>query len=520
MTDHFSIEFLIWLLIIASGIAVVAMRLRIPYTVALVLGGLALGSISSPILDRFYAGQRPDWLTPEVILFFFLPALLFEGSVKINFRQLRQNLTPILLLANVGTLVAALVTSYVLHWTIGLPILTALVFGAAISATDPISVLSIFKDLAVTKRLALVVEAESLLNDGTAAVLFQIFVAAVLGREVHIARGVGEFLVAVIGGGVVGFGLSYLVNVITSQIDDPQIEITLTTILAYGSYLIASHLHLSGVIATVVAGIAVGNMAAKTKMSARTRLALWSFWEYAAFIINSIVFLLIGLEVRVGELIHLWPEILLAVAAVLLGRILCVYGMIPIANRFAEKISLRWQHVLVWGGLHGSLSLALVLSLDRSFPERSRILVLTFGVVAFSIIVQGLTIKPLVRILQIAPPEEDAYALARVEQIAISDARAELEDLLKTHAVSHIVYEVLRRDLESRLQHVNTELAETYSKDSSRKEAEMLTARMRLLAAERSSIEQAVHDGLITPQAAAKIMDTANRNLDKLRTES
>jgi CPA1 family monovalent cation:H+ antiporter len=160
------------------------------------------------------------------------------------------------------------------------------------------------------------------------------------------------------------------------------------------------------------------------------------------------------------------------------------------------------------------------LSLDRGFPDRSRILVLTFGVVAFSIIVQGLTIKPLVRILQIAPPEEDAYALARVEQIAISDARAELEDLLKTHAVSHIVYEVLRRDLESRLQHVNTELAETYSKESSRKEAEMLTARMRLLAAERSSIEQAVHDGLITPQAAAKIMDSANRELDKLRTES
>ncbi len=198
MTDHFSIEFLIWLLIIASGVAVVAMRLRMPYTVALVLGGLALGTLSSRILDRFYAGQRPDWLTPEVILFFFLPALLFEGSIKINFRHLRQNLTPILLLANVGTLVAALVTSYVLHWTIGLPILTALLFGAAISATDPISVLSIFKGMAVTKRLALLVEAESLLNDGTAAVLFQIFVAAVLSREIQIAAGVGRFLLAAI----------------------------------------------------------------------------------------------------------------------------------------------------------------------------------------------------------------------------------------------------------------------------------------------------------------------------------
>ena len=505
---------------IASAVAVVAMRLRIPYMVALVLGGLALGSVSSPILDRFYSGQRPDWLTPEVILFFFLPALLFEGSVKINFKQLRQNFVPILLLANVGTLAAALVTSYLLHWMMGLPILTALLFGSAISATDPISVLSIFKDLGVTKRLTLLVEAESLLNDGTAAVLFQIFVAAILSRELHIAAGVAQFFVAIVGGGAVGFGLSYLLTVITSRIDDPQIEITLTTILAYGSYLIASHLHLSGVIATVVAGITVGNITAKTGMSARTRLALWSFWEYAAFIINSLVFLLIGIEVRVGELIRSWPEILLAVAAVLLGRMLCVYGLVPIANRFAEKISLRWQHVLVWGGLHGSLSLALVLSLDSGFPDRGRILVLTFGVVAFSIIVQGLTIKPLVRALQIVPPGEDEYALARVEQIAISDARAELEDLLKTHTVSHIVYEVLRRDLEARLLRVTTGLDEMYSKESSRKEAEMVTARMRLLAAERSSIEQAVHDGLITPQAAARIMDSANRELDKLRSES
>ena len=520
MTDHFSIEFLIWLLIIASGVAVIAMRLRIPYTVALVLGGLALGSLSTPILDRFYAGQRPDWLTPEVILFFFLPALLFEGSIKINLGQLRQNLTPILILANVGTLAATLVTGYVLHWTIGLPILTALLFGAAISATDPISVLSIFKDMAVTKRLALLVEAESLLNDGTAAVLFQIFVAAVLTHEVRIVAGVGQFLLAVIGGGAVGFGLSYLVSAITSRIDDPQIEITLTTILAYGSYLIASHLHLSGVIATVVAGITVGNKTAKTGMSARTRLALWSFWEYAAFIINSIVFLLIGIEVRVADIIRYWPEILLAVAAVLLGRMVCVYGTIPIANRFAEKISLRWQHVLVWGGLHGSLSLALVLSLERSFPDRARILLLTFGVVAFSIIGQGLTIKPLVRILRIAPPAEDEYAVARVEQIAISDARAELEDLLKANAVSRIVYEVLRRDLEDRLHKVDTVLSDMFSKDSARKEAEMVTARMRLLAAERSSIEQAVHDGLITAESAAKIMDSTNRELDKLQAKN
>ncbi len=520
MTSEFSIEFLIGLLMIASVVAVVAMWLRIPYMVALVLGGLALGSISASFLDRFYSGPRPNWLTPEVILFLFLPALLFEGSIKLNFVQLRRNLVPILLLANVGTIVAALVTSYVLHWVLALPILMALVFASAISATDPISVLSVFKDMAITKRLTLLVEAESLLNDGTAAVLFEIFVAAVLTRDVQIAAGIGRFFLAILGGGFIGFALSYVLTAITSRIDDPQIEITLTTILAYGSYLIASRVHVSGVIAVVVAGITVGSMTTKVSMTARTRLALWSFWEYAAFVINSIVFLLIGIEVRVAEIIRRWPEILLAVAAVLLGRMVCVYGVVPIANRFAERISMRWRHVLVWGGLRGSLSLALVLSLDRAFPGRDRMLVLTFGVVAFSIIVQGFTIGPLVRSLRIVAPEEDGHALARVEQMAISDARAELEDLLKTNAVSQIVYEILRRDLESRLRRVTTDLDEMSTKKSSWKQEEMVAARMRLLAAERSSIQQAIHDGRITSEAAGRILDAAIRELDKLRTES
>jgi len=402
MTPTSGIEFLVWLLIVAAIIAMLAKRLKIPYTVSLVLGGLLLGVIQLPILSPLQPGHRPDWLTPDVILILFLPALVFEGSVKLDVRDLLRNSVPLLLLANVGVLLAALVTGYLVHRLIGLPVLIALLFGCIISATDPISVLAIFKDLRVDKRLSLIMEGESLLNDGTAVVLFGILFGAIAAEKLTVPKGIEQYFLAVAGGAVLGSTLGYLASRITGTVDDPQIEITLTTILAYGSYLLAFHLHLSGVIATASAGLMLGNFGAKRGMSAGTRTAMQSFWEYISFVMNSLVFLLIGLEIHVRELLRNWASVLLAIGAVTLGRALSVYLLVPLSNRFAEKIPLRWQHVAVWGGLRGALALALALSLTTAFPYREQILNLTFGVVIFSILVQGLTIKPLVRILQLA----------------------------------------------------------------------------------------------------------------------
>ncbi len=219
MTPTSAIEFLMWLLIAASLIAILATRFRTPYTVALVLGGLALGSLRLPIVEKIYQSNRPDWLTPEVVLILFLPPLLFEGSLKIDVRQLRKNLAPILLLATAGVLAATLMTGYALHWEIGLPLATALLFGAIISATDPISVLAIFKELSVAERLAIVVAGESLLNDGTAVVLFQILLAGILTGNLSIANGIGTFVQSVVGGALVGLLLGYLASKIPKRID-------------------------------------------------------------------------------------------------------------------------------------------------------------------------------------------------------------------------------------------------------------------------------------------------------------
>lgn len=397
-----AVEFLIALLIAASAIAMLAKRYRIPYTIALVVGGLMLSFLRLPQLSPLDPSQRPDWLTPDVILILFLPALVFEGSLKLNVRDLLRDSIPLLLLASVGVLLAAAVTGYVVHWATGVPVLISLLFGAIISATDPISVLAIFKDLRMDKRLAVIIEGESLLNDGTAAALFQILVGAVVAGHLGLAQGIEQFAFAVVGGAILGAVLGYSASRITGTIDDPEIEITLTTILAYGSYLLANELHMSGIIATASAGLMVGNLGAKQAMGPQTRTALESFWGYLAFAMNSLVFLLIGLEVHFDALARSWHAVLISIVAVLMGRSLSVYLLTPVSNLWAQRIPLAWQHVIVWGGLRGALALALALSLDSKFPDRGVVLDTTFGVVIFSILVQGMTVKPLLRVLRLA----------------------------------------------------------------------------------------------------------------------
>ena len=352
MTATSAVEFLIWLLIAASAIAILAKRLRVPYTVALVAGGLILGrpafaprlaSRSRPTSRMVEPGRHTDSLPA---------ALVFEGSVKLNVRDLVRNSAPLLLLAILGVLLAAVVTGYFVHWTTGLPTQIALLFGAIISATDPISVLAIFKDLRMDKRLSLIIEGESLLNDGTAAALFQIFLAGIVAGHLGVAKGVGQFLLAVLGGGVLGSVLGYAASRLTKTIDDPEVQITLTAVLAYGSYLLAYQLHLSGIIAAASAGLVIGNLGTRN-CSKQTKTALESFWAYIAFIMNSLIFLLIGLEVHVDVLFRSWGPVLLCVVAVLVGRALSVYLLVPLSNTMAEKIPLRWQHMIVWGGLRG-----------------------------------------------------------------------------------------------------------------------------------------------------------------------
>jgi CPA1 family monovalent cation:H+ antiporter len=310
--------------------------------------------------------------------------------------------------------------------------------------------------------------------------------------------------------------ISYTTSKITKLVDEPRVEITLTTLVAYGSYLAAEHLHVSGVIATVVAGLVIGNYGAHDGMSPRTRVAVWSFWEYAAFLVNSLVFLLVGIEVHVAEMLSSWSIILIATASVVLARALVVYGLAPLSNRLGEPIPANWNPVMVWGGLHGSVSIALVLSLPQNFEHRSTLLTLCFGVCAFSMVVQGLTMKPLLARLGLLKEYDQDYAHLKARQFALGAARLELEQLGRQRAVSPATLEKLTSDLDQRAQQLESSLASLQQAKPELVAEELRLARLRLLAAERAAVQRAAIQGFVSTEVSERILAESADELDQL----
>jgi len=275
------------LFLIVAVVAIVVRRFQFPYTVALVLAGLALS---------FRSGLEIE-LTSELILFLLLPPLVFEAAFHLNLRQLRDNLATIGLLAIPGVILNMLVVGGILSYGAGLSLAVAMVFGALIAATDPVSVIAIFRRLGAPKRLEVLLEAESLFNDGTAVVIFGLALEVLQLGKFNFSEALVEFVRTAGGGLIVGIVLGWLVSWLIGRIDDHLIETTLTTVLAFGSYLVAEQFHFSGVLAVVAAGLMSGNMGERA-MSPTTRIALVNLWEYFAFLANSAVFLMIGLEAQ------------------------------------------------------------------------------------------------------------------------------------------------------------------------------------------------------------------------------
>ncbi len=391
------VDTLLALLLVASATTVVTKWVRVPYAVALVIAGLIIGL--SKILP-------PVSMTPELVLLIFLPALLFEASWNLDKKALQRDWLSISVLATVGVIVCMLGVAAIMHFAGRMAPQTALLFGAMVSATDPVSVIALFRKMGIDKRLTMILEGESLFNDGTAVVLFKMVLAFVLaGTQVSLASTLGTFCLVVCGGAFLGAIVGYIASRITSMFDDPQLEITLTMVTAYGSYLLAERLNVSPIIAVVAAGIVVGNYGSRTGMSTATRLAVNSFWEYAAFLVNSLLFLLIGLQVQVPLLAKHGQIIALGVLAVFVARLLVVYGICPLVSTSKNPIPTKWRHLMFWGGLRGALVMALALSLPLSFPDREAIINMTFGVVLFTLLVPGLTMEPLVRLLGMAKTE-------------------------------------------------------------------------------------------------------------------
>ena len=390
------------LLVVASLVAVIARRLRLPYTVGLVLTGITLS------LSGASAGVS---LTHDLIYLVILPPLLFESALEIPWRDFRRVALPVVALATLGVVVAAATVAAGMVVLLGWPARPALIFGVLIAATDPVAVIALFKSIEVPPRSRLIVETESLLNDGTAAVLFGM-VLAWDGTTIPAASSVSWDLAFTVGGGIViGVACAVAALALAGRSADHLVETVLTAAAAYGSFLLAEHFAVSGVLATVTAGLIMGRpdlpwlsrtrLFSSSIISPRGREFLKPFWEFAAFVANSVIFLLIGLGVPADKLFSTSALAILAtIGFVLLSRAISVYGVCLAFRRTRWAMDWPTQHILWWGGLRGALGLALALSLPHDLVKRDEIVAMTFAVVIFSVVVQGLSMPMLLRRLK------------------------------------------------------------------------------------------------------------------------
>jgi len=376
------------LLLVACLIAMLSRRLGMPYSVGLVGAGLLIAFIPN-------APQFP--LSRDLIFNVFLPPLVFEAALQLPWKSFRRELPVTSTLALFGVALAAALVAAGMHYGLAWSWIGATLFAVLIAATDPVAVIAAFKEMNADKRLCMLVESESLLNDGVVAVAFTVLVAVAGGASASIGSIVPSFLWTLFGGALVGAAVSAIVLLLAGRTNDPLVEITLTTLAAYGSFLIAERLHASGVLASLTAGLMIGNIGSMGAISDRGRPHVLSAWEFFAFLANSFVFLLIGIQLAGVPISRLgWLTAGAAILLVLVGRALAVY---PLANLFRpSKLAVPpgMQHVLFWGGLRGALGLALALTVPASVPEHGAIILCAFVVVAFSIFVQGLTMPWLV----------------------------------------------------------------------------------------------------------------------------
>jgi CPA1 family monovalent cation:H+ antiporter len=471
------------ILVIACGMALLAKRLKLPYTVLLVVAGLAVSLLldGAPGLREHLEKIK---LQPELLLQVFLPILLFEAAFHVDLRSFLNNRRAILFLAIPGVIIGMVLTTAVfvpvaqlirgdMMWQIGL------VTAAMLAATDPISVVALFKEFTVSKRLGIIVEGESLINDGIAVVLFGVVVKITAdslgltiptlddqGGNVQALHVLGNFLQEVFLGTAVGVAVGLAMSYLTSKVNDHLIEVALTAIAAYGSNVMAMQLHASGVIAVVVCGMMVGNVGAKHGMSPTTREAVFSFWEFAAFMANSFVFILIGLEIRLSEL---WADAGLIVAffvIMILVRSVIVFGVHNLVRREDLRLKKPWLPVITWSGVRGSLSMVMAMMLVASDSEgettRKLILNLVFGVVLLSILLQGTTIEWLMKRvgLIVETREEIEYEMALARRQAIRCLVDNLEDAERKGILSHGTFEILHDRLVERREANDKRIAE------------------------------------------------------------
>ncbi len=506
------------LFLISSIVAVAAKRFNLPYTVALMAVGLILGTIKifqSPQINR------------EILYAIFLPGLIFESAIHIKISDFFKNIWIILFLVIPGVVLSTILSaaaliffaSYIeslkeIDWN------AALLFGAAVAATDPISVISIFKTLGAPKRLRLLIESESLLNDGTSIVIFLLLLNYIVNKNFSIDTMFTDF--ALIGGGgvLVGIVIGVFASYAMKNIDDPMIIITITTIAAYGSFLIADKMNLSGVMSTVATGLICGYRGFSNDIFPSIKIATETFWEYVSFALNSIIFLLMGFTIKLKILISLWPAIVLAYISVLISRAFLVILGWGIFYPTKSRIPFSWAAIIWWGGLRGALSMILALSIPDNFAFKDIIIAMVFGVVLLSIFIQGLTATTFLKALKIVPPKDELkeYELLKAKIAIIQNTIERLEELSQKRLIDPESFKELKNEYLKELETYTKKLGELKLKRADIANEEKKRVLRRALKEQKTKLLELYQNGTLSFDTYYKLLNEIDAKILEMET--
>jgi CPA1 family monovalent cation:H+ antiporter len=426
-------------------------RIKFPFVVALLL----LGFLGQALLYVFGLDVHAT-LSPDMIFYVLLPLLLFGAALHINFHHFKLQFKTIAFLATFGLLLSIFTVGLLGYQFLNLPFLVALLFGAMISATDPIAVLALFKSVGAPKRLSLVIDGESMFNDATAVIVFRVILSFIVGTyaisTATIVQTLGNFLYVFLGSLVVGGILGVIGSLVIERIQNNVfVETTITVVLALISFIIPEHFfHLSGVISCVIAGITVGNLG-ETKISGGVAAFLNEFWEYVSVLAIGLVFFFASFTIDVSIFSNWMTELVIVIAIVLIARAISVYISMFVTNNtplFKDEpnISFQWQHVLNWGGLRGVIPLVLVFALPEGFEYKEHLLLFTLGVLLFSLFVNGLTIAWLLKKLGLhIPRKEEQIIEEELDIFHLEQARQKLEKFPDVSAEKKVIKAIKKR---------------------------------------------------------------------------
>jgi CPA1 family monovalent cation:H+ antiporter len=387
-------RFLLLLILVgalATVLGLVSKRARLlPYPVVLAAAGIAVGLLPG--------GQFPR-LGGNVILLAFVPGLVFEAALTLDLAELRRRILPVGLLATVGVAMTVLLIGALTHLTLGFSWASGMLLGAILAATDPIAVITLLRRLKAPAGLAAILEGESLFNDGTGVAVFSAVLATILSGAPSFGDAAIRFVAITLGGTAIGLAVGFLGLVLLRFAEDAPLEILATLVIAYGSYLAADLVHTSGIVAVVVAGIVVARYGSQIGRLHGPQLL--GFWNLLAFVLNAMLFILVGAALPAWTLLPVASLVLVAYVIMLVTRAVPVYGLLGLAAFRPPPIPWRWRHVTYWSGLRGALAVALALSVAGLTGVDSRVSVVAYGVVLLSLLVQGALVAPLMRGLRI-----------------------------------------------------------------------------------------------------------------------